>query len=306
MSQAEKDVKKKQTVKSGQSEKTNKTTKLTTSTKSASTKSTTTKSKTANVKTSGTKSGSTKATRSEKLVEEANKSLTPEKTTSKKPQKGKVSDSKGLTEYEEQALQGATKSKGNKKLLIILLLIGGVVAIAVAIALLFVLKPEEDVKAVVCEVEVLSYCVDMSTDPEEYLLVGSGDKFNFTTETQKTSSFTKDVDITITDSMDFAMTYLVNNVTPNSYSYTLDFSNLEVSNCNVVVKVNNDKAYTIDSSRKVITISQLGDVVLEVRISGINPPVYDENDQEGWLEDMQNWATNTWCDGDINLTLEVN
>jgi len=254
----------------------------------------------------GTKSSRSNVEKSNKVVEDAKKSLTPQTPVLEKPAKKKKSTAdKGLSTYEEQALQGVTKSKGNKKLLIIFLSLGLVVVAGVAIALFFILKPEEDGKAVVCKVEVLSYYVDRADDPEEYIVIGSGDKFDFTQETQTTSSYTKDVDVTITDEVDFAMTYLVNNVTPNSYSYTLDFSGLQFSNCNIVVKINNGKSYSIDNGRKVITISQMGDVVLEVRISGVNPPVYDENDQAGWLEDMQNWTSNTWCDGSINLTLEV-
>ena len=260
-----------------------------------------------NIQTSAdTNSNQTNNAKMDKTIEDAKKSLTVENGSEKSKKDKKDGKTKGLTAYEEQALQGATKSKGNKKLLIILLLLLFVVIVGVAIALFFVLRPEEeDIKAVVCEVEVLSYCIDKSVEPEEYIVNGVGDKFNFTKDTQETSSFTKDIEVTITDTMDFAMTYLVNNVTANNYSYTLDFTSLQFSNCNIEVNVNNGKTYTINNSIKVITISQLGDVVFEVRISGVNPPVYDENDQEGWLEDMQNWANNTWCDGSINLTLEV-
>ena len=256
----------------------------------------------------GTNSTRSKPAKTDFVVEDAKKSLTLKKKIAEKlDKKKKESEVKGLTSYEEQALQGVTKSKGNKKILIIILLFVGLAVVAgVAIALFFVLRPEEDAKAIVCKVEVLSYNVDLSVAPEEYIVLGSGDNFNFTKETQETSSFTKDIDVTITDMLDFAMIYLVNNVTEDSYSYTLDFTSFEFSNCDIVVKVNNGRVYSIDNKRRAITISQFGDVVLEVRISGKNPPVFDQNDIEGSHNAMINWSQNTWCDGYIDLTLEVN
>jgi len=250
-----------------------------------------------------TKSNQTKNAKSEKAIKDAKKSLTAGKGDSVKTTKTKVDEKNtGLTAYEEQALQGATKSKGNKKLLIILLLLFGIlIIVGVAIALFFVLRPEDETKAVVCEVTVLSYYVNS----EDYIVIGTGDKFNFTEETQTTSSFTKDIEATISEIKDFAMTYMINNVSENSYSYTLDFTDFQFSNCNVIVKVNNGETYTIRDALKVVKISQFGDVILEIKISGINPPVFDENDIPGWESAMQDWAENTKCDGNINLTLEV-
>lgn len=251
-----------------------------------------------------TKSNQTKNVKSEKIANNDEKSLTAGKGDSVKTTKTKVDGKNtGLTAYEEQALQGATKSKGNKKLLIILLLLFGIlIIVGVAIALFFVLRPEDETKAVVCEVTVLSYYVNS----EDYIVIGAGDKFNFTEETQTTSSFTKDIEATISEIKDFAMTYMINNVSENSYSYTLDFTDFQFSNCNVVVKVNNGETYIISDALKVVKISQFGDVILEIKISGINPPVYDQNDPEGSYNDMLDWAENTSCDGVINLTLELN
>ena len=249
-----------------------------------------------------TLSNQTENVKTDKVTEDAKKSLTKEKNISGKTTKTKVDEKNpGLTAYEEQALQGVTKSKGNKKLLIILLLLGFLIIAGVAVALFFVLRPEDETKAVVCEVTVLSYCVDS----EDYIVIGPGDKFNFTEETQTTSSFTKDIVVTMQDGQDFAMTYLVNNVSENSYNYTLDFTDFEFHNCNVVVSVNSGETYILSEVLKVITISQFGDVILEIKISGKNAPVFDENDLLGYQEAMNDWLANTWCDGVISLTLEL-
>ena len=255
---------------------------------------------------SGTNRNSKKTANAEKVVEDVKKSLLSENVNTEKLSKKKVEINKELTTYEEQALQGATKSKGNKKLLLILLLLFVfLIIVGVAIALFFVLRPEEEAKAVVCEVEVLSYRVNRFADPEEYIVIGSGDKFNFTKETQTTGCFTKDIVETIDEIHDFAMTYLINNVSGNSYTYTLDFTDFQFKNCDVVVKVNNGETYTMSEVLKMVTISHFGDVLLEIRISGINPPVYDQNDPEGSFNDILYWNSNTCSDGNINLTLEV-
>ena len=240
-----------------------------------------------------------------KNTKDLEKVLTESESDLNQPKKGKKNnEAKGLTSYEEQALQGVTKSKGNKKRLIILLLLLFIVIAGVGIAVFFMLRPEdEEQKAIVCEVEVLSYIVDKTTGEEE--VIGSGDKFNFTKATQETSSFTKDVDATVNENQDFAMTYLVNNVSGNSYTYTLDFTNFQFSNCEIVVDINNGETYTISNLLKVVRISHFGDVLLEIKISGKDAPVFDENDLLGYQEAMNNWVANTRCDGVISLTLEL-
>lgn len=234
--------------------------------------------------------------KSKKIVEDAQKSLidTAETNPDKKIKSKKEKVVADMTSYQEQALQGVTKSKRNKKaLIIILILIGLLVVIGVGVALFFILRPEEEPpKAVVCKVEVISYSVNVRTDPEKYVVIGAGDEFDFNEGTEQNSHFAKGLDATITDIYDVALVYLVTNVTTNDYTYTIDFSDMIIQNCNVVVKVNNGQEYVINDSRKIVTISKDGDVVLEVRIS-----VLDKS-----LPDVEEF---TKCEGEIDLTLSV-
>lgn len=238
----------------------------------------------------------TNKSKSKKVVENAQKSLidNAETNPNKKSKLETEKDIVGMTSYQEQALQGVTKSKRNKKaLIIILILVGLLIVVGIGIALFFILRPEEEPpKAVVCKVEVISYSVNVLTDPEKYIVIGAGDEFNFNEGTKETSHFAKDLNATITDIYDVALVYLVNNVTTNDYTYSIDFSDMIIQNCNVVVRINNGEEYVINDSRKIVTISKDGDVVLEVRIS-----VLDKS-----RPDVEEF---TKCEGEINLTLSV-
>ena len=231
-----------------------------------------------------------KSSKQKEVVEDAKKALTDNKEEKpKQKSKNKVND---MTSYQEQALQEATKSKGNKKLLIIiLLLLGFIVVVGVVIALIFLLRPEEEPpKAVVCNVEVLSYAVNLES--EDYIVSNSIGKFNFNEGTETTSHFTKDIEETINDVYDISLVYLVNNVTSNNYTYTFNFSNMVIENCNVVVKISNGQTFNVTNESKVITITQAGDVTLEVRFS-----VKDIT-----IPDIENV---TKCEGGIDLTLSL-
>ena len=231
----------------------------------------------------------------DKITEDAQKSLIDdaEKGPLKKTKKEKQKDVKEMTSYQEQALQGATKSRGSKKgLLIVIVLVALLVVVGVGIALFFILRPkDEQQKALVCKVEVLSYYVDLYSDPERYVVVGAGDEFNFTEETQSKSSYTKDLEIAMTEARDISMMYLVNNVADNKYTYTFDFTEIEMSNCDFIVKVNNGSTYTINDSNKFVNVTLEGDIVLEIRISVKNEEIAND--------------TNTWCEGNIDLSLSV-
>ncbi len=227
-----------------------------------------------------------------KVTEDAQKSLTDTaKDVKKKPKKEKT-EVKGLTSYQEQALQGVTKSKGNKKVLIIVLILVGLAVIAgVGIALFFILKPEEEpAKAVVCKVEVLSYTVQNSSG--NYVVFGSGDEFDFDEGTENSSHYTKDLNASISEDSDIAFVYLVNNITSNEYTYTFDFSDMIIENCVVTVKINNGQQIDINSERRLVTVPEQGDVALEVRFSVKDASIPD-------IEE------NTRCEGGISLTLSV-
>ena len=230
-----------------------------------------------------------------KITEEAQNSLidNADDKKSKKPKEKKVKD---MTSYQEQALQGVTKSKGNKKVLIVVLsLVGLAVVAGVAIALFFVLKPkDEPEKNVVCKVEVLSYTVENTAEPEKYIVFGNGDEFDFNEETQKSTHYTKDFTANISESYDVAYVYVVNNVTSNRYAYTIDFSDMIIQNCDVTVKVNNGQKFTINNERKIVTITEDGDVTLEIRFS-----VHNTEMEEDEL------LANTKCEGGIDLTLAI-
>lgn len=228
-----------------------------------------------------------------KITEEAQNSLI-DNADDKKSKKPKVNKVKDMTSYQEQALQGVTKSKGNKKVLIIVLLLVGLAVVAgVAIALFFVLKPKDEPdKNVVCKVEVLSYTIENTADPEKYIVFGNGDEFDFNEETQNSSHYAKDLTANISESYDVAYVYVINNVTSSRYSYTIDFSDIVIENCDVTVKVNNGQKFTINNERKIVTITEDGDVTLEVRFS-----VKDTT-----LPDLE---TVTKCEGGIDLTLAI-
>ena len=219
------------------------------------------------------------------------------KTKSEAVKTGKSAQNKSvkdMTSYQEQALQGVTKSKGNKKMLIIILILVGIAVVAgVGIALFLMLKSEEEpAKAVVCKVEVLSYRVDKEIDPEKYFVISEGDEFDFNEGSESMVSYTKDLETSISKFRDVSLMYLVNNVTSNNYVYTLDFSSMIIENCNVIVKINNGETYSINDAKRIVTISQSGDVVLEVRISVKDTTIPDI-------------ADNTRCEGGIDLTLSV-
>jgi len=199
-----------------------------------------------------------------------------------------------LSSYETQALQGVTKSKGNKKLLIIILLLIGLIGAGVGVALFFILQPKDEkpVEAIVCEVEVISYYVENN----DQIVIGDSDKFSFTEETQETSNFTKDLEGQITEIRDIAMVYLVNNTTQNNYVYRFDFSELVIQNCNVTVKINGGETYAINDARRYVSVTQAGDIVLEIKISLAEIPDYEE---------IQTWIENTKCEGPISLTLSL-
>ena len=238
----------------------------------------------------------------EKVIKDAEKSLNKidepilknskkQEITSKVPKDKSIKD---MTSYQEQALQDVTKSKSNKKMLIIILILIGLAIVAgVGIALFLMFKPkEEPPKAVVCKVEVLSYRVEKEVNPERYIVIGEGDEFDFNEGSEQTTSYTKDLETSISDVRDVSLVYLVNNVTSNNYVYTLDFSNIIIENCNVEVKINDGETYSINDTKRIVTISQQGDVVLEVRISVKDTTIPDI-------------ADNTRCVGGIDFTLSV-
>ena len=238
----------------------------------------------------------------EKFIKDAEKSLNKidepilknskkQEITSKVPKDKSIKD---MTSYQEQALQDVTKSKSNKKMLIIILILIGLAIVAgVGIALFLMFKPkEEPPKAVVCKVEVLSYRVEKEVNPERYIVIGEGDEFDFNEGSEQTTSYTKDLETSISDVRDVSLVYLVNNVTSNNYVYTLDFSNIIIENCNVEVKINDGETYSINDTKRIVTISQQGDVVLEVRISVKDTTIPDI-------------ADNTRCVGGIDFTLSV-
>ena len=241
-------------------------------------------------------------TKDEKVIKDTEKTLNkidePKSNNSKNPEivvkAAKDKSVKDMTSYQEQALQDVTKSKSNKKMLIIILILIGLAIVAgVVIALFLMLKPkEEPPKAVVCKVEVLSYRVEKEVNPERYIVIGEGDEFDFNEGSEQTTSYTKDLETSISDVRDVSLVYLVNNVTSNNYVYTLDFSDIIIENCNVVVKINDGETYSINDTKRIVTISQQGDVVLEVRISVKDTTIPDIVD-------------NTRCEGGIDFTLSV-
>jgi len=233
-----------------------------------------------------------------KNIKDAENVLTKDAETKGKatdsPKSSKDGSVKGLTSYQEQALQDVTKSKGNKKMLIIILILVGIAVVAgVGIALFLMLKPKEEIpKNVVCKVEVISYRIEKEIDPEKRYVLGDGDIFNFDEGSESLISYTKDLEASISEVRDVALEYLVNNVTTTKYVYTLNFSDMIIENCNVVVKINNGETYSINDNKKIITISQAGDIVFEVRISVKDTTIPDLID-------------NTRCEGGIDLSLSV-
>lgn len=235
--------------------------------------------------------GKTKKTDADKTLEEAQQALTNSKQDTKSKNAAKI---KQMTAYQEQALQEATKSKGNKKVLIILLiLLGLAILIGGGVALFFALKPEpEEEGTIVCDVRVLSYSVQNNVDPEQYVVVGEGDEFHFTEETEKTDHFTKEIDIKLSDVRDVAMMYIVDNVSGDKYVYSINFEDLIIMNCDVTIKSSiSDDVFVIDSSRRIVELAYDKDITFEIRISVKDADIADE--------------TNTGCDGNINLTLSV-
>ena len=229
-----------------------------------------------------------KKTEAEIALEQAQQSLTNLKESDKAKNSAKI---KQMTAYQEQALQGATKSKGNKKVLIIVvvllllaLLIGG------GVAVFFIFKPEPEKPAsVVCDVRVVAYAVQL--DPEDYIIVGSNE-FSFTEETEKTSHFTNDIVQAITDLHDIALMYVINNTSGKNYVYSLNFEDLDIKNCIVSVKTSlGNEVYNIDSTRRVVQLTYDKDITLEIRITVDDNTIAD--------------AENTGCSGGINLTLSV-
>ena len=227
------------------------------------------------------------------IEKQAEQSLMPKEEKAKNSAKKLKEENSGLSSYEEQALQGVTKSKGNKKVLIIVFLILGLIAAGVGIALFFMLKPEEEpVEAVICEVEVISYYVENN----DQIVIGDSDKFNFTEKTQETSNFTKDLETNVSEVRDIALVYLVNNTTSNNYVYTFDFSELVIENCKVVLKVSSGETLEI-GDRRYFSITKPGDIVLEIRISMDElPPT---------LDDIPEYQERTKCEGGISLTLAL-
>lgn len=227
----------------------------------------------------------------DKTLEEVQQSLTNSKEESKAKNSAKI---KQMTSYQEQALQEATKSKGNKKVLIILLVILGVAAlVGGGIALFFVFQPKpEEPASIVCDVRVLSYRVQNNIDPEEYVVLQESEEFSFTEETESKDHFTKDLNENITEIHDISMMYVINNTSGKEYLYSLDFEDVVIKNCIVTVKSSiSDELIYINSTRRLVQLRYDKDITLEVRITVDDDTIADSN--------------NTGCSGGVSLTLSV-
>jgi len=146
---------------------------------------------------------------------------------------------------------------------------------------------------VVCKVNVITYKIATDEVPEEFIIVGAAEEFNFTKESQSSANYTHNVESIIKRYVDVALEYVVENETGNSYSYTFDFENMEIKNCKIVVKTNIDsQQYEINETERRFTISHNADIVLEIRIS-VDDISIATND-------------NTKCEGGIVLTLQAN
>lgn len=212
-----------------------------------------------------------------------------------RPVSKKESKIKQMTSYQEKVLEDVTKSKANKKAIIIsVVLIILIILSCVGVGLFFVLRPKEDPQVdVVCKVNVITYQIATDIYPEEYMVVGAAGEFDFTKDSQNTANHTQNVETQIKRYIDVALQYVVENETGNSYSYTFDFGNMEIKNCKIVVKTNKDsQQFVINETERRFTISHNKDIVLEIRVS-VDDLSIATND-------------NTKCEGGIVLTLQAN
>lgn len=204
---------------------------------------------------------------------------------------------KKLTTYQEQILQQTTNSKVNKKIIAIFVsIISALVIAGVGVLVYFVVKPKDTtVAAVVCDVRLNAYKVKNTTTEPTLESLGMVAEFSFREDTEDNSQ--KEVEYIYADiakEYDILFVYQIDNLSDTNYVYTLDFTNLTLSNCEIEITTSLDTSSTLitaDRENKMVRISSNKDFDLKIRVA---------------VEDTSSSYTgDTSCVGSYSLTLSV-
>lgn len=208
---------------------------------------------------------------------------------------GKGAGVGGMSTYQAQMLQTTTKAVKSKKLIAIIIsavvvLLGGA---GTAVAIILSNRNEESA-SINCVFNMATYSImkDVPITSESLTNSKSVFEYTFNDDTTDTIHSTNAINANITLASDFVIAYSIDNKTDQSYTYFIDFSELQIENCTITItNSTNDESATITTENTSYAMATKSDVVFYVRVS-----VADSESAS---------LVSTGCAGAISITISV-